>query len=270
MQITVAMTCYNSEKFIEEAIKSITKQSYKDWELVIVDDCSTDNSQIVIKRCIEKFKIAKKVKLITHLVNTGCGKSLLDAIAGGNGSLVAIVDSDDALANTDAFKIMIKAHEDNPKASLCYSTYYSYVNNLKKVKVVRPIPKGGTYLRCLLKKGKRIRVSHLKVFKRRLYDKTEGVNPTLTRSVDKDLVLKLEEVGELKFIPKSLYFRRTHPESLTSLFHKQPIQDQWEVRRDKVKFIQDAWRRRKLRDSSKYLRLTPSKKKEFFRKNKDH
>jgi len=44
MKITVAMACYNTQKFVGAAIRSIVNQNYRNWELVIVDDCSTDNT----------------------------------------------------------------------------------------------------------------------------------------------------------------------------------------------------------------------------------
>ena len=266
MKITVAMTCYNSKKFIWQAIMSIVRQSYSNWEIVIVDDHSKDNTLKVVSECIQAYNIKKKVKILKHDKNYGYGKSLRDSIAGGDGELVAIVDSDDALASDNALKIMVKAHQENPGASLCYSTYYGSVNDLtkRKVRTIRPIPKGETYLSCLMKRNKRARVSHLKVFKRQLYNKTEGVNPTLVRSVDRDLVLKLEEVGELKFIPKPLYIRRKHPKGLTSIFYKQSTAYRRKVRKDKIQFIKDALKRRGLSDSSStYLQFLVARKKKL-------
>ena len=53
-KISVLMTSYNASNFIKDSIKSILKQSYKNWELVIVDDCSKDNSVKIIKKFKEK------------------------------------------------------------------------------------------------------------------------------------------------------------------------------------------------------------------------
>ena len=263
MKITVAMTCYNSKKFISAAIRSVVSQSYTNWEIVIVDDHSKDNTLAVISDCVRRHKIKGKVKILKHDKNYGYGRSLRDSIAGGDGDLVAIVDSDDALAGNNVFKIMVRAHQKDPEVSLCYSTYYGSVNDLRKrkVRVIKPIPEGETYLSCLMKRNKKARVSHLKVFKRQLYNKTEGVNPILVRSVDRDLVLKLEEVGRLKFIPKPLYIRRKHPKGLTSIFYKQPAAYRRKVRKDKIQFIKDALARRGLSDSSSaYLKFLSVRK----------
>ena len=247
-KITIAMTSYNTAKFIKAAIQSIVTQDYKNWELIIVDDASKDKTLKVASNCVTEYKIGKKVKFIKHDKNYGYGRSLRDSIAGGDGELVAVVDSDDVLSRNDAFTIMVRSHIKNPKAVLCYSTYYLCTTVLRRdrVRKISAIPKGETYLSCLKKRFKEQRVSHLKVFKRSFYNKTEGVNPTLFRSIDKDLVLKLEEVGKLVYIPLPLYIRRRRTGCLTSSFRKRPRSYRKKVRRDKAKFIKDAQIRRGL------------------------
>ena len=47
--VSIIMNCHNGEKFLSEAIKSILKQSYKNWELIFWDNCSTDNSSLILK-----------------------------------------------------------------------------------------------------------------------------------------------------------------------------------------------------------------------------
>jgi len=218
LKISVAMTCFNAERFIKKAIKSIVRQTYKNWEIIIVDDVSTDKSINVINKTIKLYNIEKKVKFFQHKKNYGYGKTLKDAIEKGNGELVAIVDSDDALASSKAFKIMVQEHIKHPEASLVYSNYYKCTANLKPCHLgpSKQIPEGRSYLNT------KIRISHLKVFKRLAYNKTVGLNPKLKKSVDKDLVLKLEEKGSLVFVNKPLYYYRTHNDNLTRKMHTMP------------------------------------------------
>ena len=123
MKVSVAMACYNSAAYVEDAIKSIAEQTHSDWQLSIVDDGSTDRSLVVVKKCIKKLKIKNKVKIAKHRENFGYGRTLRDAIAQSSGELVAIVDSDDALADEDTFKIVIAAHTKYPEASMTNSNY---------------------------------------------------------------------------------------------------------------------------------------------------
>ena len=67
--ISVYITNFNYGKFIREAIESGLKQTYKNWRIVYVDDCSTDNTYNLVKDYIKNKKIEKKVTLIRNKTN---------------------------------------------------------------------------------------------------------------------------------------------------------------------------------------------------------
>jgi hypothetical protein len=168
---------------------------------------------------------------------------------------VAVIDSDDALAGKYAFGRMVEAHSAHPEASLCYSTYYFCRNKLSTrfIKDVIPIPAGQTYLNTLLNPGTRgngkglyYRVSHLKVFKRACYDKTEGLMRGLRKAVDRDLVLKLEEVGQLIFINEPLYIHRKHDGNITNLWGEMSPAERADIVAAKEQVIRSAQLRRRL------------------------
>lgn len=66
--ISIIMSCYNAEKTAARAIQSILNQTYPDFELIIVNDCSTDNSEQVIRQFNDP-----RIKLINHSENKGAG-----------------------------------------------------------------------------------------------------------------------------------------------------------------------------------------------------
>jgi glycosyltransferase involved in cell wall biosynthesis len=206
--ISVAMACYNQDRYIKNAIKSIVDQVYTNWELVIVDDCSTDKSLKVISKCIKKYNIEDKVRIISNEKNKGYGYSLGRAISNSVGELVAVVDSDDALANDKSLEISVKIHLKHPIVSLTYSNYVLCRSDLSHKKTFKT-----KQINNFLKEGGR--VSHLKVIKKKLYDMTGGIDPELKKSVDKDLVLKMEEVGKLFYINDTLYCYRQHEDNLS-------------------------------------------------------
>ena len=76
-EFSLIMANYNNDKYIAEAINSVLNQTFKDWELIIVDDCSTDNSLSVI----ESFLSDKRIKLIKHEQNKGYISALKTGIA---------------------------------------------------------------------------------------------------------------------------------------------------------------------------------------------
>ena len=241
--VSVVMSCYNSDRFIADAIKTVVKQTYKNWELIIVNDFSTDDSLRIIKKAITRFGIYEKVKVINHDKNCGCGTSLNDAISNSTGELVAVLDSDDALSLKDSIKIIVNVHLDHPEASLVYSDYWECNPGLKKIKKfkTRQILDHETYL------GTKIRISHFKVFKRSFYNKTPGVNRNLRQTVDKDLVLKLEEVGKLIHVPEELYLYRQRRDNLTKSVGKKNKEYRNFVKIMRYKVYNEARTRRGLR-----------------------
>jgi len=244
--ISVAMTCYNQAQFIKTAIKSVVNQTHVNWELVIVDDCSTDNSFKLINKLVKKLKIKNKTKIIRNDKNMGYSRSLHRAIKEGSGELVAVLDSDDSLADNDAFTIEKNIHIKNPSASLVYSNYIICNKNLKPQRICkgRALEKGETFLR----RKKRISISHLKMFKKKCYDMTDGINPDLQQTVDKDLVLRLEEVGNLIYVNKNLVNYRKHPTSLTATWKKKGPKYTAFVKKMRVQIFTDAKERRKIKN----------------------
>lgn len=91
--VSVIVPCYNHEKYVEICIDSIFRQTYKNIEVIVVDDCSKDSSVEVIKRLKHKYDF----KFIEHDENVGVVKSLNSAIRLCSGSYVVLLASDDVL-----------------------------------------------------------------------------------------------------------------------------------------------------------------------------
>lgn len=89
--VSIIMPSYNTEKYISESIASVQKQSYADWELIIVDDCSTDNTDEIVK----PFLSDKRIKYIKNETNSGAAVSRNRALREAKGKWVAFLDSDD-------------------------------------------------------------------------------------------------------------------------------------------------------------------------------
>lgn len=88
--VSVIMPNYNGAKYIKETIESVLAQTYQNWELIIVDDCSTDNSVEII----ESFD-DKRIRLLHNEENSGAAISRNRAIDAANGRWIAFLDSDD-------------------------------------------------------------------------------------------------------------------------------------------------------------------------------
>ena len=90
--VSVIMPSYNSSRFIGESIWSVLKQSYVTWELLIVDDCSQDNSVEIINQYIEKDC---RIRLIALKYNVGAAAARNIALENARGRFIAFLDSDD-------------------------------------------------------------------------------------------------------------------------------------------------------------------------------
>ena len=91
-KVSIIMPNYNCEKFIEETISSVLAQTYENWELLIVDDCSTDSSVEIIKNYC---KNDDRIKLFINEENSGAAASRNWALREATGKWIAFLDSDD-------------------------------------------------------------------------------------------------------------------------------------------------------------------------------
>lgn len=91
-KVSIIMPNYNCEKFISESITSVLNQTYEDWELLIVDDCSTDNSAEIIKSFCDGDD---RIKLFVNEQNQGAASSRNWALREATGKWIAFLDSDD-------------------------------------------------------------------------------------------------------------------------------------------------------------------------------
>ena len=113
MQLSVILPVYNVEDYIAEAIDSILTQTYTDYELIIVDDGSTDRTPEIVR----DNATDKKVKIITNATNQGLTKSLNIGIAEAKGKYIARQDGDDISLPTRLAE-QVAFMEENPKIAL--------------------------------------------------------------------------------------------------------------------------------------------------------
>ena len=92
---SVIIPLYNKENFIENTIKSVLNQSFTDFELIVVDDCSTDRSLNIVKEIINN-----KIRIINHDLNSGLSSSRNTGITNSRGNYIAFLDADDLWKET--------------------------------------------------------------------------------------------------------------------------------------------------------------------------
>lgn len=123
--ISVILTVFNKSEYIEKCIESIENNIYKNIELIIVDDCSTDNSLSIIE---EKKKQYNNIIVIKNNINKGAGYSRNIGIKKSNGEYICFIDGDDYV-DEDYFQTLINSMESD--IDIVFSGYKEISSNGK-------------------------------------------------------------------------------------------------------------------------------------------
>lgn len=118
MKVSIITPTYNSEKFVSETIDSVLAQTYQDWEMLITDDCSTDNTWNIISAYADKDS---RIKIFKLEQNSGAGVARNNSIKEAMGRFIAFLDSDDLWYPEKLEKQVAFMLDCN--ASLCFSSY---------------------------------------------------------------------------------------------------------------------------------------------------
>jgi glycosyltransferase involved in cell wall biosynthesis len=203
MLFSVLIAHYNNTRFLPAALDSVLCQTYDEWEIILVDDCSTEDFDQTIKPYLNQ----ERIRVYRNINNFGCGYTKHKCADLASGSLMAFLDPDDVLL-PDALKRMTLVHRLRPDCSIAHSTHFVCEVNLegcRPAEYVKSIPEGVSYL--LLSDG---RVHHFATFKKSAYLRSTGIDPHNKKAVDQDLYYLLEEQGTIVFLDEPLYKYRIH------------------------------------------------------------
>jgi len=213
--VSVIMPVYNREEVIRESIQSVLSQTYQNFELIVVDDGSTDNTVSVI----ESIKDPRIILLKNH-ENKGCSYSRNLAVSESKGDYIFYLDSDNTW-DTRYLKVMVGAFETIPNASAVYCGQYLFRQNSDKCYAVR----FASFNKSLLENRNYI---DLNCFgqTRKSFDAVGGFDTSLKRLVDYDLILRLSRVFEIYSVPAILsnYYFEKAKNTITSTEELQNLQ----------------------------------------------
>lgn len=202
-QFSVLIANYNNGRFLRDAIASVRAQTASDWEIVIVDDGSTDDSREILVG----YNSDPRIRVFENDRNYGCGYTKHRCAEMATGEFCGYLDPDDAL-EPGALETMANVLTERSDCVLAYSRYFlcDALLNTRGISTHQcTIPDGKSYLEV----GGGA-VSHWAMFRRESYLKSGGIDPKFKRAVDQDLYYKLEETGALVFVDRPLYRYRAH------------------------------------------------------------
>lgn len=126
MKISVIMGIYNCEKYLPAAIDCIINQTYSDWELIMCDDGSIDNTRQIAEKFV--YRYPEKIKLLVNEKNCGLNHTLNRCLSIARGEYIARMDGDDLCA-ADRFQKEINVLESEPSISIVSSNMTFFDEN---------------------------------------------------------------------------------------------------------------------------------------------
>jgi len=207
-KVSIITPCFNREKIIAETLECIRQMHYSNWECIVVDDGSTDNSGKIIQEFVKKDD---RFKYFYH-TNSGISITKNTAVANSNGKYIFPLDSDD-LISPFYIKEAVEIMEENPNVKVVYSDGAFFGDKKNKWHL-----NDYTYTDLLISNC----IHNSALFRRIDFDTCGGYDPCFVINEDWDLWVNiLKDGGEVIKIKKIYFFYRKHDESTILKYHRQ-------------------------------------------------
>ena len=205
--LDIVVANYNNGHYLTELVDSILKQTSHSWELYLVDDCSTDNSQEIIL----DFAQHPKIHSIFNANNYGVCSTFHRGIIAGKSTHVGLMGADDTLP-PHAVERMLSFFSNRTQTAMAYSQCTACDQNMN------PLYRWHSTME--LNSTEHItdqlhKIFNFICFTRAAYQRTAGLDQSLRKAMDHDLTLKLWEQGDIDFIDEELYNYRCHEHGIS-------------------------------------------------------
>ena len=206
--VSILINCFNTSSFISKAINSVINQSYKNWELIIWDDGSKDNTPDIARKFTDK-----RIKFFCSKRNFGLGPSRIKATKKLSGSLITILDSDDYY-NPKKLSKQVEVFKNFPNISIC-ATWAKVYNEKSQLKRLIKYNENNHDVKKKLKFINLLPHSSI-MYKKIFAQKVGWYSNNLEYSQDHDLSLKLLNHGDLHIIKEYLTFLVDRKSNMTN------------------------------------------------------
>ncbi|WP_431065186.1 glycosyltransferase family 2 protein [Methylotuvimicrobium sp.] len=203
-QISIIMPCYNAEKCIETSIDSVYRQTFKDFELIVVNDGSTDDSLSILQKLADRYSGLR----VIDQPNKGPGPARNHGIKEATGQFIAFLDSDDSW-HPDCLAKLHRALQNNKDASIAYCGWQNMglePNHCKPF--IPPDYEKPDKIETLLR-GCRWPI-HGALTRKSVIDKAEGFDEQWTSCMDYDLWLRIASFNKVVLVPEVLSYYHHH------------------------------------------------------------
>ena len=208
--VSVIIPTYNRAHLIDKAINSVLSQTYQDYEIIIVDDASTDNTKEVVKDFTDS-----RISYIFHINNLDISAARNSGIKASQGKYIALLDSDDEWLPEKLDKQINKFEKESLKIGVIYTgSYYIDEKGSQIRKVHVPIKEGYIY-EDLLRAGGYLCLSST-LIKRECFKKVGLFDENLPPCEDLDMWIRIAKYYKFSYIKDLLVASRIHNNQITN------------------------------------------------------
>ena len=208
--VSVCMPVYNTERYVAEAVESILAQTFGDFELIIIDDGSTDGSRAILERYAKQDD---RIRLISR-PNTGIGGARNEALGMAKGELIAVMDSDD-VALPERFEVQVAYLREHPEV-VCLGSVVQCIDEAGRFLFEANPAMDHEAIQEEALRGCCPLAQCSMMMRREAVLAVKGYDPELSPAEDLDLVLRLGERGKLVNLPQVLQKYRWHDQSISA------------------------------------------------------
>lgn len=198
--VTVIIPTFNRASIVGRAIRSVLAQTCQDWELIVVDDASTDGTEQAVRNFSDN-----RIKYIRHDRNRRLSAARNTGIRCAQGKYVAFLDDDDEWLPEKLQKELEVFRNSDPEVGLVYTTK-AILDEGGRVRMVRPATRSGWVYDALLDSNFIGSPSRITV-KKEILDRLAGFDETLFNLEDYDLCLRVAKVSKIACVPDCLVKR---------------------------------------------------------------
>ena len=207
--ISVIIPVYNADRYLETAIASVQVQTFGDFEIIAVDDGSTDHSKVILDRIAAT---EPRLRVLSR-PNTGIVGALNDALAAARGEFVARMDADD-LCLPERFEKQVAFLRNNPDCA-CIGSAFLYIDSADFfIKECTRPTEHASIERELLSGNGGVIIHPSAMFRREAIERVGRYRESAQWIEDLDLYLRLAQVGKLSNLPEVLFHYRFHEQSV--------------------------------------------------------
>lgn len=212
-KVSVLLSVYNGQRFLRQSIESILNQTFLDFEFIIVDDGSSDDSVKIIESYHDP-----RVVFLRHLSNQGLVTSLNDGLSIASGQLIARQDADD-ISLPNRLEEQIKYFDQNPQLVIAGSAGYLIDDTGKHVGKFS-VPSSDAEIRWTLLLANSFAHPTVMIRANTLHDHNLRYNSRMQHAEDYDLWSRLLAYGQGKNIEKPLIQYRCHAQQISNIYSK--------------------------------------------------